>query len=48
MSALCGSGGSRQLIEGSQGQGADPTDEDASSLRVDHTGTQAQGDGVGS
>ena len=25
-----------------------PTDEDASSLRADHTGTQAQGDGIGS
>lgn len=25
-----------------------PMDEDASSLRADHTGTQAQGDGVGS
>lgn len=33
---------------GKSGQGADPTDEEASSLRVDHTGTQAQGDGVGS
>lgn len=35
------------LIEGSQRRSR-TTDEDASSLRADHTGTQAQGIGVGS